>query len=92
MGCQRDKWDMDKGHFYFDGAGKAMLPRASVGAGVSLVQSLSKPWTIPGLPPEQVGECHVDLYADQYANLPRFRARSTIAGGEATLRSAIGRW
>ena len=48
LGSQRDKWELDEGHFYFDGAGKAMLPRASVDAGVSLVQALSKPWTIPG--------------------------------------------
>ncbi len=39
---------MTEGHYYFDGAGKAMLPRESVQAGVKALQSLSQPWTVPG--------------------------------------------
>jgi len=42
---------MAAGHHYFDGAGKAMLPRRSVDAGAALVSALAHPWTVPGAAP-----------------------------------------
>jgi len=46
--CQRKHWDIPPGQYYFDGAGKAMLPRVSVEAGATLVTALSQPWTVSG--------------------------------------------
>jgi len=51
LACQRNAWALPEGHFYFDGAGKAMLPRRSVDAGVALVSALAQPWTVPGATP-----------------------------------------
>jgi hypothetical protein len=53
LACQRELWDISPGHYYFDGAGKAMLPRTSIAAGVQLVTSLSEPWTVPGVLPRR---------------------------------------
>lgn len=63
LACQRELWTLDPSHLYFDGAGKAMLPRSSVNAGATMVALLSQPWAVPGheQPMREVKQGYVEL-------------------------------